>query len=93
MVGTARILPLYSLQIVKGDKKGQIKESGKLLFCIFSNEKTGCRREGKVYKWMDLCYLTRNGLHHTMTGDQKLNYACNCINEFARESKYSIHTV
>ena len=45
MVGAAGILLMYSLQIVKGDKKGQNEGSGKFLLCILSYEKAG---EGRV---------------------------------------------
>ena len=34
--GAARILPLYSLHIIKGDKKGRSGESEKSLLCILS---------------------------------------------------------
>ena len=41
VVGAARILPSYSLRIVKGDKKGRSEGSGKPLLCILSYEKIG----------------------------------------------------
>ena len=46
-VDGAKTLPLYSLLIVKGDKKGRSEGSGKPLLCILSFEKTGYRRRGE----------------------------------------------
>ena len=43
VVKDTRILPLYSMQIIKGDNKGQIKGSGKPLLCILFCKKSKLR--------------------------------------------------
>ena len=48
VVGTARILPPYSLRIIKDDTKGWSKGSGKPFLCIFSMKKQGTEDEGRV---------------------------------------------
>ena len=48
VVEAESILPLYSMQVVKGYKKGWSEGSGKPLLCILSYEKTGTEREGRV---------------------------------------------
>ena len=44
----ARKLPLYFLQFIKSDKKGQSKGSGKPLLCIFFYKKTRHRRGKRI---------------------------------------------
>ena len=57
MVVAGRLLPSYSLRLVKDNQKGRSEVSGKPLLCILSYKETGYRGEGERIVSLNPTYL------------------------------------